>query len=125
MAKLDACNPRDMTVALPKDEDPEVLIWPSCTRARRCGGCCNSETYSCEPVETRPRHVTVRTTTTTTTTIEPRSALSVTFHTLESWFHGNCRATFRVLLLVLLLLLIIIILEVHLYLDEGPPWPSG
>lgn len=59
VAKFDACNPRNQTVAIPKDPDPEISIWPTCTRALRCGGCCTSEVFSCEPTNTRERFVKV------------------------------------------------------------------
>lgn len=59
VAFFDACNVRNQTVALPKDPDPEISIWPTCTRALRCGGCCTSEVFSCEPTETKKRFVKV------------------------------------------------------------------
>lgn len=57
VALFDACNPRNQTVALPKDPDQNIQIWPTCTRALRCGGCCTSDVFSCEPTETRERFV--------------------------------------------------------------------
>lgn len=52
IATFDLCNPREMTVAIPRDPDPNVVLWPSCTRVMRCGGCCPSELFDCEPIET-------------------------------------------------------------------------
>ncbi|KAL3880772.1 hypothetical protein ACJMK2_032987 [Sinanodonta woodiana] len=52
IATFDLCNPREMTVAIPRDPDPNVVLWPSCTRVMRCGGCCPSELFDCEPMET-------------------------------------------------------------------------
>ena len=46
-------------MALPKDIDPDISIWPTCTRALRCGGCCTSDVFSCEPTETSERFVRV------------------------------------------------------------------
>lgn len=30
--------------------DPSIVIFPSCTRVNRCGGCCNNNLLSCQPV---------------------------------------------------------------------------
>ncbi|XP_060557570.1 balbiani ring protein 3-like [Ruditapes philippinarum] len=59
LAQFDACNPREQTVALPRHPDPDITIWPSCTRAMRCGGCCTSDMFSCEPTEIREKFVKV------------------------------------------------------------------
>lgn len=57
IALFDACNPREQTIALPRHPDSDITIWPFCTRALRCGGCCTSDVFSCEPTETRDRFV--------------------------------------------------------------------
>lgn len=31
--------------------DPSIFVFPSCTRVKRCGGCCGSHLLSCQPVE--------------------------------------------------------------------------
>lgn len=56
---FDPCNPRQMTIALPRHPDPDITIWPTCTRAMRCGGCCTSDVFSCEPTEIREKFVKV------------------------------------------------------------------
>lgn len=33
-------------------KDPTIVVFPSCTRVKRCGGCCNNNLVSCQPVET-------------------------------------------------------------------------
>jgi len=45
------CMPELQTVQLMISNDPTVLFFPSCTRMERCGGCCTSDLYSCQPVE--------------------------------------------------------------------------
>lgn len=59
LAMFDACNPREQTIALPRHPDPDITIWPTCTRAMRCGGCCTSDVFSCEPTETKEKFVKV------------------------------------------------------------------
>lgn len=48
-----ACIPDTTVVSLrPKDEtDPTLVYFPSCTRVKRCGGCCSHQLLSCQPVE--------------------------------------------------------------------------
>lgn len=52
LASYDRCEPRFVTVMLPKDMDSNVLLWPPCTRIERCSGCCPSDVLVCEPVQT-------------------------------------------------------------------------
>ncbi|XP_045206975.2 uncharacterized protein LOC123559236 [Mercenaria mercenaria] len=59
IAMFDACNPREQTIALPRHPDPDITIWPTCTRAMRCGGCCTSDVFSCEPTEIKEKFVKV------------------------------------------------------------------
>ncbi|XP_052796136.1 uncharacterized protein LOC128228708 [Mya arenaria] len=59
IAIFDACNPREMTIALPRHPDPSITVWPTCTRAMRCGGCCTSDVFSCEPTATEERFMRV------------------------------------------------------------------
>lgn len=59
IAVFDACNPRQQTIALPNHPDPDIRTWPTCTRALRCGGCCTSDVFSCEPTQTADKYVKV------------------------------------------------------------------
>lgn len=45
------CMPELQTVRLMTSNDATVLFYPTCTRIERCGGCCTSSLYSCQPVE--------------------------------------------------------------------------
>ncbi|XP_003702304.1 PDGF- and VEGF-related factor 1 [Megachile rotundata] len=60
------CMPELQTVPLKQDDDPSTFYFPSCTRVKRCGGCCNHSLFSCQPtaVDTRNFEVVV-------TAIEP------------------------------------------------------
>lgn len=33
-------------------KDPTIVVFPSCTRVKRCGGCCTNNLVSCQPMET-------------------------------------------------------------------------
>lgn len=33
-------------------KDPTILVFPPCTRVKRCGGCCTNNLLSCQPLET-------------------------------------------------------------------------
>jgi len=35
-----------------KDPNPNVLLWPPCTRVQRCSGCCPTDVLVCEPIMT-------------------------------------------------------------------------
>ncbi|KAL4230117.1 hypothetical protein ACF0H5_010502 [Mactra antiquata] len=59
IAMFDACNPRMSTITIPRHPDPDITVWPTCTRAMRCGGCCTSDVFSCEPTESKPKYVKV------------------------------------------------------------------
>ncbi|XP_020284096.1 vascular endothelial growth factor A-like isoform X2 [Pseudomyrmex gracilis] len=50
------CMPELQPVSLKVDNDPSVIIFPSCTRVNRCGGCCGSTLLSCQPVATEIRN---------------------------------------------------------------------
>ncbi|XP_012232129.1 uncharacterized protein Pvf1 [Linepithema humile] len=43
------CMPELQPVSLKLDDDPTTIIFPSCTRIKRCGGCCGSSLLSCQP----------------------------------------------------------------------------
>lgn len=43
------CIPELQPVPLKVDDDPSTIIFPSCTRIKRCGGCCGSSLLSCQP----------------------------------------------------------------------------
>lgn len=34
-------------------KDPTIVVFPSCTRVKRCGGCCNNNLVECQPIETK------------------------------------------------------------------------
>lgn len=36
-----------------ESRDPTIVIFPSCTRVNRCGGCCNNNLLSCQPIDTQ------------------------------------------------------------------------
>ncbi|XP_050447063.1 platelet-derived growth factor subunit A-like isoform X1 [Cataglyphis hispanica] len=43
------CMPELQPVSLKLDDDPSTIIFPPCTRIKRCGGCCGSSLLSCQP----------------------------------------------------------------------------
>lgn len=47
-----ACEPELQTIHFHSDEfnlnDPNIIYQPSCTRVKKCGGCCNSPLLSCQ-----------------------------------------------------------------------------
>jgi len=50
LAEPAACQPEHITVPIELTNSSEKeFIYPSCTRLRRCGGCCNHELLSCLP----------------------------------------------------------------------------
>lgn len=51
------CIPEMQTIPLKladssESKDPTIVVFPSCTRVKRCGGCCNNNLVSCQPIET-------------------------------------------------------------------------
>lgn len=32
-------------------KDPTIVVFPSCTRVKRCGGCCNNNLVTCQAME--------------------------------------------------------------------------
>lgn len=50
------CAPELQTVPLNKDADPSTMYFPSCTRVKRCGGCCNHLLLSCQPAAVEIRN---------------------------------------------------------------------
>ncbi|XP_076760959.1 PDGF- and VEGF-related factor 1 [Xylocopa sonorina] len=53
------CMPELQTVSLEQDNDPSIAYYPSCTRVKRCGGCCGSKLHSCQPLTTEIRNFVV------------------------------------------------------------------
>lgn len=51
MAAFDSCNVRVETVHLPEHPLHDYVVWPPCTRLKRCGGCTTSRSLVCEPTE--------------------------------------------------------------------------
>lgn len=50
------CVPEMKTVPLKLSDgsdvkDPTIVVFPSCTRVKRCGGCCNNNLVSCQAIE--------------------------------------------------------------------------
>ncbi|KAJ6639119.1 Vascular endothelial growth factor A, partial [Pseudolycoriella hygida] len=55
MAQPAICSPQLAVVSLRPEhepEDPSVMYFPSCTRIKQCGGCCQHKLLECQPVET-------------------------------------------------------------------------
>ncbi|XP_011268157.1 uncharacterized protein LOC105258546 [Camponotus floridanus] len=50
------CMPELQPVSLKVDDDPSTIIFPSCTRINRCGGCCGSSLLSCQPTAVEIRN---------------------------------------------------------------------
>ncbi|KAH0955517.1 hypothetical protein HN011_010674 [Eciton burchellii] len=50
------CIPELQAVSLKLDDDPSIMIFPSCTRIKRCGGCCSSFLLTCQPTSTETRN---------------------------------------------------------------------
>ncbi|XP_076641231.1 PDGF- and VEGF-related factor 1 isoform X2 [Halictus rubicundus] len=50
------CSPELQPVSLKIEEDPSTLYFPSCTRIKRCGGCCTHAGLSCQPVASNFRN---------------------------------------------------------------------
>ena len=49
VAELPPCIPRESLVTVPTDpNEPNVINWPSCVTAKRCGGCCSNELFDCQ-----------------------------------------------------------------------------
>ncbi|XP_057342149.1 vascular endothelial growth factor A-like [Microplitis mediator] len=52
IAKPAICQPEYQVVPLkPLGDDRDAVYFPSCTRVKRCGGCCYHRLLSCQPVE--------------------------------------------------------------------------
>ncbi|XP_053999676.1 platelet-derived growth factor subunit A isoform X1 [Hylaeus anthracinus] len=50
------CMPELQPVSLKPDDDPSAIYFPSCTRIKRCGGCCSHSLLSCQPIATEFRN---------------------------------------------------------------------
>lgn len=50
------CKPELQPVSLKVTENPSTLYYPSCTRIKRCGGCCTHARLSCQPVASEVRN---------------------------------------------------------------------
>ncbi|XP_016920282.2 vascular endothelial growth factor A, long form [Apis cerana] len=50
-----SCMPELQTVPLLENE-PSVIYYPTCTRVKRCGGCCSHSLLSCQPTATEIRN---------------------------------------------------------------------
>ncbi|XP_054712546.1 vascular endothelial growth factor A-like [Uloborus diversus] len=46
------CIPEMQVVEFERPSDPSLVLWPSCTRVRRCGGCCSSKLLHCVAIKT-------------------------------------------------------------------------
>ncbi|XP_015593390.1 vascular endothelial growth factor A isoform X2 [Cephus cinctus] len=58
--KSAVCMPELQVVELVEDNDPTKIYLPTCTRAKRCGGCCTHSALSCQPSKTDVRNVVVQ-----------------------------------------------------------------
>ncbi|XP_063703338.1 platelet-derived growth factor subunit B [Culicoides brevitarsis] len=70
-----ACIPDTTVVSLrPKEErDPTIVYFPSCTRVKRCGGCCSHQLLSCQPTEIQ----------------------TITYEVIKSQYTGGTKMTYR------------------------------
>jgi len=60
MAIAATCKPEVTTVPITGgSKAPNAIYWPSCTRVKRCGGCCSHELLACKPTASRTIHVQV------------------------------------------------------------------
>ncbi|KZC04388.1 Vascular endothelial growth factor B, partial [Dufourea novaeangliae] len=50
------CMPELQPVSLKLENDPSTIYYPSCTRVKRCGGCCSHALLSCQPVASEFRN---------------------------------------------------------------------
>ncbi|XP_015185303.1 PREDICTED: vascular endothelial growth factor C [Polistes dominula] len=50
------CIPENQTVSLRPENKFSTFYYPSCTRVKRCGGCCGHYLLSCQPIETETRN---------------------------------------------------------------------
>ncbi|XP_076176994.1 PDGF- and VEGF-related factor 1 isoform X2 [Ptiloglossa arizonensis] len=50
------CIPELQPVPLKLDTDPSTIYLPTCTRVKRCGGCCSHPLFSCQPVASKLRN---------------------------------------------------------------------
>lgn len=51
-----SCMPELQTVPLLENDDPSIIYYPTCTRVKRCGGCCTHPFLSCQPTATETRN---------------------------------------------------------------------
>ncbi|XP_035681952.1 vascular endothelial growth factor C-like isoform X1 [Branchiostoma floridae] len=57
-SQVDFCSPRGTEVKIPNDS-PSTIVVPGCVNLQRCGGCCHSNVFQCEPLETKNTTITV------------------------------------------------------------------
>ncbi|XP_076676975.1 uncharacterized protein LOC143373513 isoform X2 [Andrena cerasifolii] len=50
------CMPELQPVSLKLETDPSSIYYPSCTRVKRCGGCCSHSLLSCQPTASEFRN---------------------------------------------------------------------
>ncbi|XP_076236607.1 PDGF- and VEGF-related factor 1 isoform X2 [Calliopsis andreniformis] len=50
------CMPELQPVSLNLESDPSTMYFPSCTRIKRCGGCCSHSLLSCQPIASEFRN---------------------------------------------------------------------
>ncbi|XP_076345062.1 uncharacterized protein LOC143244382 [Tachypleus tridentatus] len=43
------CEPEYQKIEFPVSSDPLTVLWPTCTRIKRCNGCCSSHLLECVP----------------------------------------------------------------------------
>ncbi|XP_011145783.1 platelet-derived growth factor subunit A isoform X2 [Harpegnathos saltator] len=50
------CIPELQPVSLKLNNEPGTIVYPPCTRIKRCGGCCSSSLLSCQPTASETRN---------------------------------------------------------------------
>jgi len=53
------CKTLKVVVPLNSDSNPRLVMFPRCTHAERCAGCCSGPKFSCQPTEIIVTNVTV------------------------------------------------------------------
>lgn len=92
-----ACIPDTTVVSLrPKDEtDPTLVYFPSCTRVKRCGGCCSHQLLSCQPVEIQTLTFEVWSSEIYAINLLFTYSTHIQFQVIKSQYTGGTKMTYR------------------------------